>query len=131
MNTKEIQTVDNQRDIKRKKIKDFRVSKGFNAKDFAKYLDVGAMTLSKIETGQKDMSSYFVKKLRLAFPDEKFEWLEATNVVQEPPAPYGESDLSKRMRAMEYKLDLILDQNAKLLELYGNIADYINKNVKR
>lgn len=118
------------------RLKEIRIHKGLNQKDFAKKIGMSRSGYSQIETGDRPISERLILSINLAFPEININWLRTNegkmiiekedNFLEQLTKKYNLSPVEAQIA--DYCLNLSSEERASILKHILNIANIIQHN---
>lgn len=118
------------------RLKEIRIHKGLNQKDFAKKIGMSRSGYSQIETGDRPISERLILSINLAFPEININWLRTNegkmiiekedNFLEQLTKKYNLSPVEAQIA--DYCLNLSSEERAGILKHILNIAHIIQHN---
>lgn len=118
------------------RLKEIRIHKGLNQKDFAKKIGMSRSGYSQIETGDRPISERLILSINLAFPEININWLRTNegkmiiekedNFLEQLTKKYNLSPVEAQIA--DYCLNLSSEERAGILKHILNIANIIQHN---
>ena len=118
------------------RLKEIRINKGLNQKDFAKKIGMSRSGYSQIETSDRPISERLILSINLAFPEVNINWLRTGegNMIIEKEDDFL-SQMTKKYnlspveaQIADYCLNLSSEERAGVLKHILNIANIIQNN---
>lgn len=118
------------------RLKEIRIHKGLNQKDFAKKIGMSRSGYSQIETGDRPISERLILSINLAFPEININWLRTNegemiierkdDFLAQMTKKYNLSPIETQIA--DYCLNLSSEERAGILKHILNIANIIQHN---